>query len=657
MEFVYVSFNLKSFISYDESNDLFEKDYKNITAPLIKFLYANPDFKFNFSFSGSEILYFKKRHNELFTISKTMQERNQIEFLGGGFYNPILPLLYPVDRNGQIDMLSVEIRQHFGKRPRGASLFADIWDSSLVNTLNTCGLEYVLLNSELIPSSKRKYLPLIMSDFGKSIDIFPTYDNYIPDEKTEVIDFVQDILKAAEKIDKKDTYFQYSPNRIINISFTHAQIQKLLECKWFEKLNSYLQANPDCKLKLINPTEYKRENETRIPFYLSNGIHPNIASQMDSGTTIYDYLESKPNSKALYNRIIYVQMMVNQYKGDKMRKQHARDKLWLAQNGLGLVCYPECVDSNTNNRQQAYKNLMEAEKVIRNDGKFKPSITSFDYNYDGLNEYVCRMENYFAYVSLFSGSINELEVLKGNGNYADNLRRVQKYDNCSDDYTRGIFVDHIFNDVQFESYVNGLPAGDGVFSKVKYSELKFSRHHNEIQLCANAYYGASKQPVYLRKKYIINDTGMNVQYIIKNLSDKPLKAKFAVESNFASIDFDPKNINYFNVEVADSQFVRVLDSKKSTLEMYKKELLKNVDVVRLTDVENCIAFAFEPNENCGYHFLPVTVNRPASDKAEPGPVAMSFISTLYWDIDIEPGKETEKNLNFTISYVKKDKKK
>ena len=36
---------------------------------------------------------------------------------------------------------------------------------------------------------------------------------------------------------------------------------------------------------------------------------------------------------------------------------------------------------------------------------------------------------------------------------------------------------------------------------------------------------------------------------------------------------------------------------------------------------------------------------------------MSFTSTLYWDINIEPGKDTEKNLNFTISYIKKDKKK
>ena len=36
--------------------------------------------------------------------------------------------------------------------------------------------------------------------------------------------------------------------------------------------------------------------------------------------------------------------------------------------------------------------------------------------------------------------------------------------------------------------------------------------------------------------------------------------------------------------------------------------------------------------------------------------AATFVSTLYWDIDIESGKETEKTINFTITSVKKAKK-
>lgn len=668
MDFVYVSFSLKSFeCALDDSKDLYDKDYKQVYAPLIKFLFSHPDFKFSLSFSGPQIEYFKKRKNELITVCKSMLERNQIELIGGGYYSPILPLLYPVDRNGQIDMLSTEIRQSFAKRPRGASLYADSWDSSLINSLSTCGIEYVFLDSNIIPSSKLKYLPLFMSDFGKSIDIFPTYSEFIPNKKTEVIDFVQNIVKLSEKMDKKDTYFQSSPDRIINISLSHKDIEELLETKWFDKLSSYLNSIPDCKLKLTNVNEFRAKKQHKVPVYLNSGLNHKVAKwvpsaykesdgRFNSSVSIYDFMETYPQSKALYNRMLYIGMMVNQFKGDKMRKKSAREKLWQAQNGAGMIFSTEGVHYNAQAHQQCYRYLMDAEKILREDGNFKESILCFDYNSDGENEYVCRMDNYFSYISLLSGAIYELDVLKNAGNYADNLHRIEKFDGCEDDYFRGIFVDHLFNEVQFESYVNGLPSGDGVFSKVQYSELKFSRHHNEVQLCANAYFGASKQPVYLRKKYIINSTGMNVQYIIKNLSDKPLNAKFAVESNFSHPAYDKDNVTYFNVEIADCEFVRVVDGKKSTVDLYKKGKLKNVDVVRLTDNENGISFAFEPNENCGYHFTPMSFKRPDYNSDSPLPVQMSFVSTLYWDINIEPGKDTEKNINFTILTLKKDKK-
>ena len=132
------------------SSENFDRNYQSVYKPLIKFLFSHPDFKFSFAFSGNQIQYFKKRKNEIISILKQLAERNQIEFLGGGYYSPILPLLYPVDRNGQIDLLSAEIRQTFGKRPRGISLFADCWDSSLVNNVHTCGLDYVVLDSTLI---------------------------------------------------------------------------------------------------------------------------------------------------------------------------------------------------------------------------------------------------------------------------------------------------------------------------------------------------------------------------------------------------------------------------------------------------------------------------------------------------------------------------
>ena len=125
MNSIYVCFNLKSVQNSLESINVLDKNYQAVYKPIVKFLYSHPNFPFTFSFSGTQIQFFKKRKNELITIIRELVERKQVEVLGGGYYDPVLPLLYPVDRNGQIDMLSAEIRQTVGKRPRGISIFGD----------------------------------------------------------------------------------------------------------------------------------------------------------------------------------------------------------------------------------------------------------------------------------------------------------------------------------------------------------------------------------------------------------------------------------------------------------------------------------------------------------------------------------------------------
>lgn len=665
MNSIYVSFSLKSFDSGSDNLTLLDKNYQNVYKPIIKFLYSHPEFKFSFSFTGIQLSFFKKRRNEIFTILKELSDRKQIEFLGGGYYNPIMPLLYQVDRNGQIDMLSAEIRQTLGKRPRGITLFADGWDSSLVNSLQTCGIEYVLLDSNLVSNDKLKFLPLIMSDLGKSITIYPYYKEFNPKYYSTAKEFVIEITKRIQKIEKKDKYLQLQPERIININLSHEDLIYLIENKWFEDLTKYLKHNPDCPVQLTTPTIYNKNNIIKENVFIPAGLNSDISSWIyqtkinnnfinKNINNLYDFMNINTISHSLYNRIMYVSMLVNQYKNDKMRKKTARDKLWQAQNGAGLFFNTDGVFTNSNLRQNAYKNLMDAEKILREDTNFRETITCFDYDQDGINEYVCRMNNYFAYISLISGAIRELEVLKNTGNYAANLSRIDLYDDYNDDYVRGLFVDHLFNNEQYEKYINDEPPSNGVFSKIHFSEIKFSQNHKEIQLATSAIFSPTKQKVYLRKKYIINSDGLNVQYILRNDSEKTLNAKFGVESNFANTNFNKNNLSYFGIEVVNKAEKSDIDSSKSTKLLIKKNKLNNVNAIRLSDSENGVSFAFEPNEDCTYYYTPIIFKRPnfnnVIEKCD-----MTFVNTLFWDISIAPHKEIEKNINFTISSVKKNK--
>jgi len=667
MNSIYVSFSLMSISSYLENNETFEKDYQTVYKTIAQILFSRPQMPFTFSFLGNQFLYIKKRHPEFFVLLKEMIDRKQVEILGGGFYNPVMPLLYPVDRNGQIEMFSSEIRETTGKRPRGLALFADCWDSSLVNNLATTGMEYVLLDDSMIPNNKIKYLPINMTELGKSVEIFICSNKLNPTLFNSPTEFLTELVTAVEKCEKKDTYVQFQPDRIVNLRLTHSQIIKLLENNWFEDFLNLIETDSNySRIKLSTPTNYRKKDKSCVPYFVSHGIpsdiakwikHPFIESESKNNTqfSVYDFFETYPQSKHLYNRVLYVSMLVNQFKNDRMRKKNAREKLWAAQSGMAFLCTANGVFSNSISRQKAYKNLMEAEKILR-ENNFKESVSSFDYDGDGLNEYIFRMQNFIGHITLQGGALQELEVIKNTGNYADNFSRVSEYDNYDDGYKRGLFIDHIFNTQQFEKYIKNEPAGDGIFSRITYSETKFNPKHNEINLCANAVYGSSKQQIYLRKKYVINSTGMYVQYIIKNESDKMLSGKFVVELNFAHTNFDLDNLYYYKLETANDNSIININTEESSVDLYKNNELNKINTVRLTDQNNGISFCFEPNEDCSYCYNPIYFNRPIFNSEDPVCVSMTFVSSLIWDLQIEPGKEIEKTVYFTISNVRKEKR-
>ena len=664
---IYVSFIIKSVSVCTEGSETLEKSFQTVYKPILKYLYSHPLFPMSFAFSGPQIQYFKKRKNELITILRELTDRKQVEILGGGYNEPLLPLLNSADRNGQIDLLTSEIRATFGKRPRGMTLFQDCWDSSLVNNIHTCGIEYVILGSSNIPDGKRTFLPIFMSDLGKNVDIFAYYNELLPDSEMLPEEFIYNIEKAVLKVEKKDNHLQLDADRIIAIALSPEMAARLNETKWFEQLGKYIDSNEGGRVKLTTLNSYRTSGvKLKIPSYIPVGISEEVAKLTALGSnekvnkfnsTIYDFMYTFNSSKKLYNRMMYISLLVNQYKSDKMRKKTAREKLWQAQNGMTLLCTSNEPNQNSEYRQQAYKYLTEAEKMLRGDGKFEESVTCFDYDNDGMDEYVCRMEQYFAYISLAGGSVPELDIMKDTCNYADNLKRKFEFDGCDDNYDRGFFIDHLFTDSQLELYIRGEPAGDGVFSRIQYSQLKYSQQHHEVQLCARAVWKPTGQTVYLRKKYVINSTGMYVQYIIKNESEKPLHAKFAVESNITDVSFMTNAKQGFSIETVDNGDVCMIDVSKSTEVLNRKGKLKNVQIVRVSDQPNGISFVFEPNEKCSYCFNPIKYNRPGFNGIKIAPVNLTYESSIFWDINIEPGRETEKSINFTIIPVKKIKPK
>lgn len=612
--------------------------------------------------TGVQLEWLNHNHSEFITILRELLSRKQIEMLGGGFYSPVFPLLFPRDRSGQIELLTSELTHTVGKRPRGMSTYGSIWDNSLVPTIATSGMEYVMLDSSLIPASKRLGIPLILTEQGKSVKALVTCSNLLPSlEKEQNPDsYLTSLQKTVSRM-AKGTEYAACP-KIINLNFSSIQLEHFISNGWMEKLLESLQNTKDISLSLA--LDAIHSSDVFIPTYVAPGISSEIGkwalepytaveNKSNYPVTIYDFFNTYPRNRSLYNRILYVSTIISQSHGDKLRKKAARTELWAAQTSEALVCNPDGIFATNAIRQKAYRHLTEAEKLIRSaaESKFKESVTRFDYNGDGVNEYLCQMKSHTSCISKKGASITELNIMHNSGNYADNLKRIGRFDKVDDGYERGLFIEHLFTAEEYSDYKKGLPTGNGVFSQIMFEEADFDSSRHEIKLRAQGDFSSMKIPVSLRKNYIATSNGYTVQYILKNESPIALKGKLVVESNFAQTDFTSADANSYTVEVISKEVRHELESKK------KAANASAVSWMQVTDSSNDISFVFEPNEDAFVTCMPIVFHRPKIGKNEPQIAGTTFVTSFCWNVELSAGMEMEKTVNFTIITPKKRRSK
>ncbi len=172
-----VIFGTHNSLPYGSPDAVFENAYQKDYKPFLTELYNNPELFTIIHYSGIVLDWLKDHHPEFLMLLNDMVKRKQVELLGGGFYDPFLPLIPHTDRLGQVESLTTLIRERFGKRPRGGWITENIWDPALVSMLKNSGLDYIFLeeyhfiNAGL--SEKDLYNPVMTEDQGKVITVYP----------------------------------------------------------------------------------------------------------------------------------------------------------------------------------------------------------------------------------------------------------------------------------------------------------------------------------------------------------------------------------------------------------------------------------------------------------------------------------------------------
>lgn len=659
MSQINVCLELAADIASGKDQSLLEDNYQKVFKGALTFLYSHPDFYLSIAFTGPQLDYYERKHPESIELLKDLLDRKQIEIIGGGYYAPVFPLINSSDRLGQIEKMSLSISSSLGKCPYGMYLFGNVWDPMLVMSFYSSGMDYVFLDSSLVPQKYLKCLPLISSEQGKSIKILPTYKNLLPETTENKKDWTKRLVKFYEKNRQSENDVS-----LISISIDFEYFEKLLSCGfWNNVFDFVLDSNFQEKtLDFVLPYEYLKSSKTCISAYVPSGMDWDIAKWATSPyeinenerhfpLTIHDYLDLYPQNKRLYERMLYISMLSCQCKGgDKVRKLSAMQNLWNAQCGINIVSYPLGLPAVAQKRQDAYRLLNEAERYVRDAAKkFKESLTSYDYNGDGLNEYVAFMEKYNAVVTLKGGQVRDFNLVKSSSNYATSLSGIGKYDGFSDNYIRGLFVEHLGVANDLKQYLDDNHVVTPMFSEIMFRERKLENKRKEIFLEASGLFSENKIPVTLRKNITFTQSGINVQYILKNEGDEEINAFFAVELNFAQTRFDKNYSNgeQYGAEVVHGEERRIFDRKK------KFVFNNGISFIQVKDEADKRNFVIEPNEESGLVCSLVGFKRPCTKMDSFDEISKTLITSLFWNLNLAPGMEKEKSIVLSVVPVKK----
>lgn len=114
--------------------------------PFLRTLEKHPEFRVSLHYSGSLLEWLEENHRHFLSRVQKLVEKNQVELLSGGFYEPLLPFIPEKDAIGQIRFSNYYLSEKLKAVPKGFWLAERIWSPSLPKTVSSTGLKYTLVD-------------------------------------------------------------------------------------------------------------------------------------------------------------------------------------------------------------------------------------------------------------------------------------------------------------------------------------------------------------------------------------------------------------------------------------------------------------------------------------------------------------------------------
>jgi len=575
---------------------VFESAYRLSYAPFLELLEEYWEIPFCLHTSGCLMEWLVEHKPEYIDRLRRLVARGQVEILGGGFYEPILTMIPPCDRVGQIRTYTAYLEGLFATKVRGMWVPERVWEQELIPDIAAAGIEYTVLDDYHFKQAGLEEDQLfgyyVSEDRGRLLRIFPGSERmrylvpfrnpeetaaYFGEVASRNADAVIVFADDGEKLGSwPETYKHcYQDRWLRRFLDVLRQVRSWMQLCTF---SGALDATPPVGKVYLPDCSYREMTEWALPFpkrvaydrlvrNLEHDARGEEVKRFLRAGTWRNFKVKYPETDEMYGRMLQVSHRLGEAEASEPTTlAQARQELYRAQcncawwhGTFGGLYLPHL-------RGAVYQHLIAAENAVlesQERGDDWLDVQAADLNLDGADE-VCltnsRLAAYFG--PQRGGTLYELDLRAIRHNLLATLsRRPEVYHETIlggqsgrqrvifkqvglehklqyDPYLRKSLIDHFYEPRVTANQLAGLEEVElGDFVTGTY-EQRVRRVDGAVQLTLHRAGQAAGAPVRVTKEVTLRPASevLEVRYILEGLPRShgaPLH--FAVEFNFAGM--------------------------------------------------------------------------------------------------------------------------
>lgn len=562
-------------VPHGSSPQTFKRVVDCALKPLLTHLYQKPWIRIHLSLSGALIECLENNYPEINMLIVDLIKKDQLEFLTGGYYQPVLHVLPAKERSLQIEKMTTLLRKRFGKRARVLWCYNQIWNPSLVNTMQMCSLDAVVISPfEALTGTVGDKKPYRMQEMGKFIKVLPGND----DVSLAVRQYADGQINIGTLKQRTKSALTSQPE-----AFTMINIDQLCQgathtVPWedeevwnvFEAVFSLFPEKPsggEIKTRLFAQAA---SGDDQPPLgYLPCGWYGRDAF-VDKVRSYNDILVRGNRVDYLHARLLSLTEIVHAYRKNRDVRKYVEALLEKASGSAPYIKDSSGGPYTGGLRKYCYRHISAAEQQLMK----QPDISfpfQQDVDFDGLDEYLVSGKVIAGVLHSRGGSLCELVYLPCVWNYADTQGAL---DNPPQEIP-ALFQDFLLvNGVEVEK-TGSHDSKDVIdLSRFIYDITVVDKKNTEFIASYTHSLKPAGNAVAIEKRYKFRSNTVIVTIRLRNEGQRPLSFKLGEQINLALGQQGDGTVPVFGI------------SRESSNIIPSGTVSKNHKTVRILDEEN-----------------------------------------------------------------------